>query len=419
MSKKLFLQTVVVGLVLALRIASSQGDPPPQGSIVGWGSYEVDPDASGEVPYTPSGEVGQIAGDDTCETIGGLTVTFQFSNRFRGNLYRIAESGVFLHEVKMQLAFAGTADFWISAYQRQSDGSYVEVDINGASLEQGYMFIGNAQGLGANSAAYYGSGPINNGQGIGLTPGDYAIGFAWAGEAIKYGRDSSSYPKPMIVGSTLASVSRDVFDGEPPLPSTLPGLTEFPGGAYSMKLCFEPAAPLGVCCDTNGNDQGCTDNVNQAMCTGPDKVWNEGDQCADQECHCISDCSGATCGDDGCEGSCGTCDDGNLCNGIETCNVSRTCDAGTPLPCNDGNACNGQETCNPSSGCVAGAPVNCDDGVDCTADACSEPTGTCTHDNADCAIPTVSEWGLVVVVLLLLTCAKVVFSRCRSGRLIA
>ncbi len=193
----------------------------------------------------------------------------------------------------------------------------------------------------------------------------------------------------------------------------------------------------GSCCDTNGTDQGCVDNVSQSLCTGPDKVWTENGQCADQECNCIMDCNGATCGDDGCGGSCGTCDDGNPCNGIETCGPNRTCVAGQPPNCDDHNACNGAETCdpdsgcrpgqplhcdngvacdgqefcNPTSGCVAGTPVNCDDGLDCTADTCNEPTGTCTHDDAGCAIPTVSEWGLVVLTLLLLTGAKVHFGR--------
>ena len=84
---------------------------------------------------------------------------------------------------------------------------------------------------------------------------------------------------------------------------------------------------------------------------------------------------------------------------------------GTPLVCEDGMACNGIETCNPSSGCVPGTPVNCDDGRECSVDTCNEPNGTCTNDDADCAIPTVSEWGLVVLTLMLLIGAKVYFGR--------
>lgn len=193
---------------------------------------------------------------------------------------------------------------------------------------------------------------------------------------------------------------------------------------------------LGSCCDTNGADTGCTDNVLSGDCSGVDKVWTENGKCVDQVCACIPDCAGATCGDDGCGGSCGTCGDGDVCNGEESC-VDRNCVAGTPLACNDGNACNGVESCNPSSGCVPGTPlncsdgdacngletcnpssgcvggtaVNCDDGRDCSVDTCDPVDGSCTNDDAGCAIPTVSEWGLVVLTLMLLIGAKVYFGR--------
>ena len=36
-----------------------------------------------------------------------------------------------------------------------------------------------------------------------------------------------------------------------------------------------------------------------------------------------------------------TCDDGDVCNGLETCDPVTGCVAGTPLVCDDGNACNG------------------------------------------------------------------------------
>lgn len=97
----------------------------------------------------------------------------------------------------------------------------------------------------------------------------------------------------------------------------------------------------------------------------------------------------------------GDCDDGNVCNGAETC-VSGSCQAGTPLNCNDGNACTA-DSCNTTTGCVntpiscndgnactadscdAGSgcvntPVNCDDGDACTADSCDSGTGACVND---------------------------------------
>ncbi|MFH1107906.1 MAG: IPTL-CTERM sorting domain-containing protein [Planctomycetota bacterium] len=118
----------------------------------------------------------------------------------------------------------------------------------------------------------------------------------------------------------------------------------------------------------------------------------------------------------------------------------------------DGLFCNGLESCE-SGSCVVTPPPNCDDGNDCTVDSCNEATRSCDdmavcgaccdawigecHDavpQADCdcpscawtggrdcadvackaefvAIPTVSQWGLVVLTLLLLTGAKIGFAR--------
>jgi subtilisin family serine protease len=91
------------------------------------------------------------------------------------------------------------------------------------------------------------------------------------------------------------------------------------------------------------------------------------------------------------------CNDGNPCNGIETCR-SGVCASGTPLNCDDANPCTA-DACNPMAGCqhtpvadgtacgegnacTAGAPVNCDDGIACTADACVSGRG-CVHTIAD------------------------------------
>ena len=49
----------------------------------------------------------------------------------------------------------------------------------------------------------------------------------------------------------------------------------------------------------------------------------------------------------------------------------------TDSACNDGNPCNGVETCR-SGVCAAGTPLNCDDANPCTTDAC-DPTTGCQH----------------------------------------
>lgn len=78
------------------------------------------------------------------------------------------------------------------------------------------------------------------------------------------------------------------------------------------------------------------------------------------------------------------CNDGVVCNGIESCGSAGYCVLGTPVVC-------------PSVGCAIGecygdgeckkVPTDsaCDDAIDCTIDSCSD-TGQCTHalDNTVC-----------------------------------
>ncbi|UCE59714.1 MAG: hypothetical protein JSU63_20010 [Phycisphaerales bacterium] len=108
------------------------------------------------------------------------------------------------------------------------------------------------------------------------------------------------------------------------------------------------------------------------------------------------------------------CDDGEYCNGAETCDLgTNTCQAGTPVECSDNidctvDTCNetsdacdhtpddafcdnqlycdGTETCDPALGCQPGAPVNCNDDIDCTVDTCNDTTDACDHtpDDAFC-----------------------------------
>jgi hypothetical protein len=184
---------------------------------------------------------------------------------------------------------------------------------------------------------------------------------------------------------------------------------------------------VGACCDNNGAGLGCTDTVLQADCSGADKVWTENGKCADVTCVCIPNCTGRVCGDDGCAGTCGDCDDDDVCTGTESCDGNGQCIAGTPLSCGDGNACNGVETCDPTSGCQPGTPLVCDNGTFCDGTETCNPGSGCQSGSAPCTedetcneandrcdpntIPTVSEWGLVILTLLLLTGAKVYFSR--------
>ena len=137
--------------------------------------------------------------------------------------------------------------------------------------------------------------------------------------------------------------------------------------------------------------------------------------------------SGEVCGSGGtCGGGTGKCtckvdsectafDDGNLCNGVFSCQGGQcqpkvgsvvTCDKSQDGPCqinvcdsktggcglskqpggmacSDGDACTLSEACT-NGVCSGGSPANCDDGNACTADGCS-PIGGCTHVNTTLA----------------------------------
>lgn len=98
-----------------------------------------------------------------------------------------------------------------------------------------------------------------------------------------------------------------------------------------------------------------------------------------------------------------SCDDGDVCNGTSICTSAGECVAGPPpvvddgnpctrdvcdrgfgvvneprpvgFSCDDGNVCNGIESCNAAAACVAGAEPILDDGSSCTVDGCAPGLG--------------------------------------------
>ena len=64
------------------------------------------------------------------------------------------------------------------------------------------------------------------------------------------------------------------------------------------------------------------------------------------------------------------CNDGNVCNGSESCAGVNGCQQGVALTCNDGNACNGVETCDAVLGCQTGAPPACGPSDGCCQSGC-------------------------------------------------
>lgn len=116
-------------------------------------------------------------------------------------------------------------------------------------------------------------------------------------------------------------------------------------------------------------------------CTAPEA-------CVNGACQCFSSCDDKNCGDDGCGGSCGTCDVGWWCDGGACVDDCGSAECGTPL---NGLSCG---TCEAGWWCAAGT---CND--DCgTAECGTSPhglscgvceagwwcdTGTCKDDCAD------------------------------------
>lgn len=119
----------------------------------------------------------------------------------------------------------------------------------------------------------------------------------------------------------------------------------------------------------------CQDDNGRGVC-----VRNDSAACDDDD----------PCTNDSCDSAAGTCsnvpfcDDGDACNGVETCDpATLECQAGQAVECSDGNVCNGIETCDSSTGaCVPGTPLDCGDGQVCTIDNCDAATG-CVYVNDD------------------------------------
>ena len=160
--------------------------------------------------------------------------------------------------------------------------------------------------------------------------------------------------------------------------------------------CGSCAAPesclLGQCgCGPADHNACCLDKVCQYDSCG--HVEQQVAECA-HGCHagaciqCTPTCDGLQCGDDGCGGSCGGCDDGKLCrNGhcacvvldhqaccgneicwFDSCGVEEESVTACPNGCKDGQ-CN---TCTPQC-----------DGVQCGDDGCGGACGTCP-DGTQC-----------------------------------
>ena len=59
--------------------------------------------------------------------------------------------------------------------------------------------------------------------------------------------------------------------------------------------------------------------------------------------------------------------------------------------CDDGNACNGEETCDLTLGCVDGAPPETEDGDTCTVGSCDEELDQVLQSSIACGFTLVGQ----------------------------
>jgi hypothetical protein len=146
------------------------------------------------------------------------------------------------------------------------------------------------------------------------------------------------------------------------------------GNGCTVDSCAPPNGcrnlPVSGCCTTNADcadASRCTQNERcvAGQCLSDLVICDDGNSCTNDSCSPTTGCAnipvvnGISCGD------------GNVCNGLETCQ-SGNCAAGTALDCSDGNVCT-TDGCNPQSGCTQQPTPGC-----CTTDADCADASACT-----------------------------------------
>lgn len=190
-------------------------------------------------------------------------------------------------------------------------------------------------------------------------------------------------PDDLCAGQFVCDTSQDAWSC-----ALKPGtVVECPASADGC-LLNSCVAETGACAPTPGPDGlGCTDG---------------------SACTVGTQCTGGLCSG----GQAVLCDDEVFCNGAESCLPAQGCVAGdepglndgldctldgceestqtithTPVnaECDDGDFCNGPESCDAASGCQGGPAPMIDDEVACTVDACEAGGITHTASDAFCA----------------------------------
>lgn len=169
------------------------------------------------------------------------------------------------------------------------------------------------------------------------------------------------------------------------------------------------------CTDDVCNAAGTCDFLNNTAACDDGDPCTIADTCAGGVCQSgvPPDCSGAgdqcntaSCDPNGAEGNCNTLTpvaDGTPCDDDLFCSATDTCSGGVCV--GSGDPCAGQLCDETNDACVdCFTDLDCPQGTFCNA-------GRCTP----IAIPTVSEWGMIVMTLLLLTGGTIVLGRRRGA----
>ncbi len=187
-----------------------------------------------------------------------------------------------------------------------------------------------------------------------------------------------------------------------PRPVRCPGSQTWNG---SVCACADGKESCGAECCTPGVSE-CCDNAccvgscygdgrccpaSSIVCNGQCRDW---DCCTDDDCptgshchpeshvcQCEPDCTGKTCGDDGCGESCGSCPEQQTCSdGACACITGHLCADGVCHRCCADSDCTGNDVCNLESH-ICQCTADCTGKV-CGDNGCGESCGTCPEGQA-------------------------------------
>ena len=157
-------------------------------------------------------------------------------------------------------------------------------------------------------------------------------------------------------------------------------------GVCNNRICTRVSEPKNGDACNDGIDCTEFDICSEGECVGTpnDSLCDDYISCTDDTCNPADPGSNA----DGCflKTNNANCDDGDWCNGTESCDTTLGCQDGTPVDCDDGLYCNGEEICDVGSKtCLSGSDPCPDDGLFCNGiEGCDEDNYICTQSEEPC-----------------------------------